>query len=129
MYVATANNNHMGIAIHYIFVGQQPDIKLGYYNKTPHEGTDMNITATIRSSLPIISLQWAVSNGDLPASAKNHTSYDDEYTYNTLSLFTLTHSDSGNYTFTARNSDGESTVVAYIDVGYGMLPYDCLLSC
>ena len=89
----------------------------------------MNITATISSSLPIISLQWAVSNGDLPASAKNYTSYDDEYIYNTLSLFALTPSDSGNYTFTARNSDGESTVTAYINVGKGVLTYDCLLSC
>ena len=119
----------MCIAIHYIFAGQQPDIKLSDYDKAPDAGTNMNITATIRSSLAIISLQWAVSNGDLPASAKNHTSYDDVYIYNTLSLFALSPSNSGNYTFTARNSDGESTVAAYIHVGFGMLPYDCLLSC
>ena len=90
----------------------------------------MNITAIINSSsLPITSQQWADSNGGLPASAKNHTSYDDEYICNTLSLFALTPSDSGNYTFTARNSDGESTVVAYINVEKGVLAYDCLLSC
>ena len=89
----------------------------------------MNITANISSSLPITSLQWAVSNGDLPASAMNHTSYDDEYIYNTLSLFALTLSDSGNYTFTARNCDGNSTVTAYINVGKGVFTYDCLLSC
>ena len=88
----------------------------------------MKITATIHSSLPIKSLQWAVSNGHLPASAKNHTSYDDEYTYNTLSLFALTPSDSGNYTFTAKNHNGSSTVTAYINVGKGVLHNDMIIN-
>ena len=110
------------------FAGQQPTIKLSAYDKTPHEGTDMNITAIISSSLPIWYQHWADSNGGLPANAKNYTSYDDEYIYNTLSLFALTPSDSGKYTFTAKNNDGNSTVTAYINVGKGVLTYDCLLS-
>ena len=64
----------------------------------------MNITATIRSDPPILSLNWGVVGGDLPSHAKNYTHNDRRY--NILELGSLCYYDSGNYTITATNEYG-----------------------
>ena len=64
----------------------------------------MNITATIYSDPPILSLNWGVMDGYLPPHAKNYTHND--HRYSILELRSLCYYDSGNYTITVTNVFG-----------------------
>ena len=64
----------------------------------------MNITATIYSDPPILSLNWGVMDGGLPPHAKNYTHND--HRYSILELRSLCYNNHGNYTITATNEYG-----------------------
>ena len=78
----------------------------------------MNITATIDSDPPILSLSWGVEGGDLPPHAKNYTNSDRRYSI--LELRDLCYSDSGNYTITATNEYGTSEGYALLQISKGI---------
>ena len=88
--------------------GHPPTIKINKYDDKIHEGASVNITATIKSGPPILSLKWEVLGGNLPPNTKNYTHNDGTALYSTLELRSLCYSYSGNYTIIASNEDGTS---------------------
>ena len=50
--------------------GHPPTIKINKYDDKIHEGASVNITATIKSGPPILSLKWEVLGGNLPPNTK-----------------------------------------------------------
>ena len=49
----------------------------------------VNITATMQSDPPIVSLNWEVMDGDLPPHTKNYTNSDGVAVYSILELRSL----------------------------------------
>ena len=80
----------------------------------------MNITATIQSGPPLVSLKWEAMGGDLPPNTKNYTYSDGEAVYSTLELRSLCYCDSGNYTITATNEYGTAVGFAPLQIGKGI---------
>ena len=79
----------------------------------------MNITTTVHSNSPLVSLNWGVKDGDLPPHTKNYTYSDGAAIYSTLEMKSLCYSDSGNYTITATNEYGTSVGVAPLNITKG----------
>ena len=89
-------------------IGHPPTIKINKYDDKIHEGASVNITATIKSGPPILSLKWGVLGGNLLPNIKTYTYNDGLALYSTLELKSLCFSYSGNYTITASNEVGTS---------------------
>ena len=96
--------------------GQLPTITINKYGNELHEGDSVNITATIQSGPPIVSLKWGVVGGDLPPHTKNYTHKDGATLFSTLELRSLCFSYSGNYTIIVRNEDGTSRGFAPLQI-------------
>ena len=99
---------------------QPPTIKISKYDQELHQGASVNITATIQSGPPILSLNWEVVGGDLPPNSKNYTYSDGVAVYSTLELRSLCYSDSGKYTITATNEYGTTKESAPLQIGKGI---------
>ena len=80
----------------------------------------MNITATIQSGPPLVSLNWGVVGGDLPPNTKNYTYSDGVAVYSTLELRSLCYNDPCNYTITAANEYGPTEERASLHIGKGI---------
>ena len=80
----------------------------------------MNITATIQSGPPLVSLNWGVVGGNLPPNTKNYTYSDGEAVYSILELRSLCFNYSGNYTITATNEYGPTKERAPLHIGKGI---------
>ena len=94
-----------------------PTIKISNHDQDIHQGDSVNITATIHSDPPILSLSWGVEGGDLPLHAKNYTNSDRRYSI--LELRDLCYSDSGNYTITATNEYGTAQESTSLQISNG----------
>ena len=111
-------------------MGQIPSIELSEYDNTPNEGTDINVTATITSKSPLLSLKWVVIGGtgvNLPSSATT-TNYSTVIgivgvTHSILSLHSLSRNDSGNYSIVATNECGTQIASVNIKVEEGIFIY------
>ena len=79
----------------------------------------MNITATVHSNSPLVSLNLGVKDRDLPPHTKNHTYSDGAAVYTTLEMKSLCYSDSGNYTITATTEYATSVEVAPLHISKG----------
>ena len=99
---------------------QPPTIKISKYDHDLHEGASVNITATIQSGPPLVSLKWEAVGADLPPNTKNYTYSDGVAVYSILELRSLCYSDSGNYTITATNEYGTSVGSAPLQISKGM---------
>ena len=104
-----------------IAMGQPPDITISSYDPTPPEGSNINVTATITSASVIESgsVKWFVSGGDLPFGATYSSRIIDGAIQCTLSLHSISVSDSAKYIVTATNQDGASSAAANIQVQGG----------
>ena len=94
------------------------------YYITITEGSNITLTATVKTDLPLSSGYpvWQVVHGMLPSTAKIDNYTIDGVLYSNLSLYNLSYyENSGNYTFTASNKCGMSSVFTFIDVTEGML--------
>ena len=99
---------------------QPPNIKISKYDHDLHQGASANITATIQSGPPLVSLNWGVVGGDLPPDTKNYTYSDGVAVYSTLELRNVCYYDSGNYTITATNEYGTAVGSAPLQIGKGI---------
>ena len=88
--------------------GHRPTIIINKYDDKIYEYASVNITATIKSGPPILSLMWGVLDGNLPPHTKKYTHNDGTALYSTLELINVWHSYSGNYTIIASNEVGTS---------------------
>ena len=100
-------------------MGQSPGVELslsGQYYNTLNEGSDINVTATITSESPLLSLKWMIfGGGDLPFSATNYSYTDNSgVIHSTLSLHCLSRNNSGNYSIVATNEYG--TQIASVNI-------------
>ena len=93
------------------------------YYITRTEGTNITLTATVTTDLPLSSGYpvWQVAHEMLPSNAKVDNYTIDGVLYSNLSLYNLSYyENSGNYTFTASNECGTSSVFTFIEVTEGM---------
>ena len=93
------------------------------YYITLIEGSNITLIATVTSDLPLSSGYpvWQVVHGILPSTAKVVNYTIDGVLYSNLSLYNLSYyENSGNYTFTASNECGTSSVFTFIEVTKGM---------
>ena len=91
------------------------------------EGINITLTTKIISDFPTLfkgSVKWKVVSGiehNLPPTSRIDNYHIGDEVYSNLSLYNLSYyDDSGNYTCTACNKCGNSSVFVYIHVTIGM---------
>ena len=92
------------------------------------EGSNITLTAAVTTDLPLSSGYpvWKVFHGTLPSTAKVDNYTNDGVLYSNLSLYNLSYyEDSGNYTCTASNECGMSSVFTFIQVTKGIMYVCC----
>ena len=88
------------------------------------EGSNITLTAAVTSDLPLSNGYpvWQVVHGMLPSTAKVDNCTNDGVLYSNLSLYNLSYyDDTGNYTCTAINECGMSSVFTFIQVTKGIM--------
>lgn len=97
-----------------------PHVSILPYNRTPYEGFNVSITAKINSDISTTLINWKVTGGHLPSTAKHRDIwYSDDDAISILSLYNLQHNDSGKYQIVVMDKHGISEAVASIDVQNG----------
>ena len=82
------------------------------------EGSSVNLTVQVFSSLPLISEpMWSRMNGALPPRAAVTNFIKNEIIFTSLALFNLSSTDdNGNYSLTASNRCGSSSFIVHFSV-------------